>query len=355
MTENEFAKEIRSGKMSGVYFLCGDEDYLKNYRAGEAKRYLTDNDPCAAFNLVELSFGEAECDVAAVNNALSAPALFSSLRLTILSFSAFDSLKEHDKAELLAALESHSSDPGSAVIVKVSGGTFDCGTEKKPSAALKAFSKFAKVVRFDYQPPAKLLQWLSKHAEKYSLTLSPAAAELMINTSGRSMYTLSGEIAKVCAYTASAGRKTVTPDDVALCCSHTDEDDAFKLANAVTDGSTEEAYRCLGVKIRLRSDPYVLLAQITKTFTDLAAAAAYISDGRDVSEFAKDLKIHEFRAKLYYRAAKNAPYDYFRRTVELCLNADRNMKTTGTRGYGEIERLIGLASRKQAYAKAGVT
>ena len=332
--------------MSGIYFLCGEEDYLKNYRAGEAKKHLADNDPVSAFNVVELSFGEAECDVPAVDNALSAPALFSPMRLTILSFSNFDSVKERDKTDLLTTLESHSSDPDSAVIVKVSGGGFDCGTDKKPSAMLKNFAKFAKIVKFDYQSPSKLFSWLAKHAEKYSLTLSPAAAELMINTSGRAMYTLSGEIAKVCAYTAAAGRKEVTPDDVALCCSHTDEDDAFKLANAVTDGNTEEAYRCLGVKIRLRSDPYILLAQITKTFTDLAAAAAYISDGRDVSEFARELKIHEFRAKLYYRAAKNSPYDYFRRAVELCLTADRNMKTTGTRGYGEIERLIGLAAQK---------
>ena len=346
MTETEFSKEIRSGKMSGVYFLCGDEDYLKNYRTGEAKRCLTENDPAAAFNLVELSFGEDECDTTAVNDAVSAPAMFSSLRLTILSFSDFDSIKERDKTSLLSILESHASDPDSAVIVKVSGGGFDCGTDKKPSAALKSFSKFAKVVRFDYQPPSKLFSWLSKHAEKYSLTLSPDAAELMINISGRAMYTLCGEIAKVCAYTASNGRKTITADDVSLCCSHTDEDDAFRLANAVTDGNTEEAYRCLGVKIRLRSDPYILLGQITKTFTDLAAASAYICDGRDVSEFAKELKIHEFRAKLYYKAAKNAPYDYFRRAVDLCLTADRNMKTTGTRGYGEIERLIGLAARR---------
>lgn len=348
MTDAEFAREIRTDKLSGVYFLYGDEDYLKNYRAGEAKKQLSDNYPeAAAFNLFELSFGEGECDIEKISSALSSPSMMSPKKITSVSFSSLDSVKDKDKTALLELLEEHSSEEGSIVIIRASSGGFDYGSEKKPCAFLKNISKFAKAVRFDYQSPSKLYQWLSKHASGYGLTLLPESAELLINTAGKSMYTLSGEITKISAYAASHGKREITPEDVSCCSSTTDEDDAFALANALTDGNTEAAYKYLGIKMRLRTDPYYLLGQITKTFTDLAAAAAYIKDGRDKSEFARDMKMHEYKAGLCFKAAKNAPYEYFISAVELCLTADRNMKTMSSRGYGEIERLIGLANYRR--------
>ena len=88
----------------------------------------------------------------------------------------------------------------------------------------------------------------------------------------------------------------------------------------------------------------MLLGQIAKTFTDLAAAALFISDGRDSSDYAKAMKMHPYRAESMYRSAKSASYAYFMNAVDLCLTADRNMKTMGNRGYGEIELLIARLS-----------
>lgn len=342
MTEAEFAKEIRSGSTNGIYFLCGDEDYLKNHYTREAEKKLGENDPMATFNVIRLDFGEGECRLGEIENALAAPPMMSPTKLTVLSFASLDSIKQKDG--LLELLERYSDTPDSTVIVKASGGTFDCGTEKKPSSFVRSISKFARVVRFDYQSPQKLASWLSRHAAEYGVTLTAEAAYYMIQSCGRSMYTLSGEISKAAAYTAWNGMGEITAEVCAKCCSKTDEDDAFGLANALTDGDTAAAYALLGVKMRLRQDPYMLLGQIAKTFSDLAAASIFIREGRDVSEFAKGMKIHEYRAGLYYKSAKKASYSYFMNAVELCREAERKMKTLSNRGYGELELLIGLLS-----------
>ena len=342
MTEAEFAKEVRSLTLSGIYFLYGDEDYLKNHYIRDACEKFVSSDPMASLNLIRLDYGEGECRLDEIENALSAPPMMSPLKLIVLSFSSFDSIKVKDALnELLSA---HADEGSMAVIVKASCGGFDYGNVKTPSARLKAMEKFAKCVRFDYKEPSKLFAWLSRHAADYGVKLSPAAGDYMMRTCGRSMYTLSGEIGKVSAYCAQNGIGEIGVQECMLCCSRVDEDDAFGLANALTAGNTSEAYAILGVKIRLRQDPYMLLGQIAKTFTDLAAAALFISDGRDSSDYAKAMKMHPYRAESMYRSAKSASYAYFMNAVDLCLTADRNMKTMGNRGYGEIELLIARLS-----------
>lgn len=344
MTEAEFSRLVRSGSLSGMYFLCGDEDYLKNRYIISAVQLARDSDPMADFNIVKLDFGEGECRLGEIESALASPPLMAEKKLVVLSFSALDSLKQKERDALLSLLSDYSDRDDTTVIIKASGGGCDCGTDKKPTPIFRAFSKLAETVRFEYQSPSKLYSWLSRHAAEYGLKLSPAAAEYMMNCCGRSMYTLSGEIEKVSAYCAAHSMTEIDVPSCMLCCSRTDEDDAFGLANALIDGDTSTAYSLLGVKMRMRQDPYMLLGQISKTFSDLCAAALFIRDGRDVSDLAKSLKIHEFRARLYFNAAKKSSHAYFMHAVELCLTADRNMKTMSRGGYGELELLVGLLS-----------
>ena len=49
MTEAEFAKEVRSLTLSGIYFLYGDEDYLKNHYIRDACEKFVSLAPMASF------------------------------------------------------------------------------------------------------------------------------------------------------------------------------------------------------------------------------------------------------------------------------------------------------------------
>ena len=177
---------------------------------------------------------------------------------------------------------------------------------------------------------------------EYGLALSADAAQLILSSCGRSMYRLSGEIAKTAAYTAAQGRNTVMPADVSACVTRTDEDDAFRLANCILEGNTAEALDALGVKIRKKEEPIILLSQISRVFGDLCTAALFIADGREKNEFARETKMHEYKAGLYYRAAKLKPIEFFVYAADVCTDADRALKTGGSAGdsYGVIEQLI---------------
>lgn len=345
MTENELAVEIKAKSLRGCYFFYGDEDYMKNHRTAEIRKAVTGDFPdFASFNALDLNFGDGEVDPGAISDALYTPPLMAPQKLVTISFASLDSLREKERTALLETLtEFAESDDGSTVVIlKVSADGFDAGMPKKPSSFLAAAQKCMKCVAFDYQTDSRLARWMERHFSEYGLMIPAAVVQAILATSGRSMYRLSGEIAKTAAYVAAGGRNTVTPDDVAACVTRTDEDDAFRLANCILEGNATAALDALSVKVRKREEPIFLLSQITRVFGDLCAASAFITDGREKNDYAREMKMHEYKAGLYYRAAKLKSTEFFMRAAELCASCDRAMKTGGSAGdgYGILEQLI---------------
>ena len=134
-------------------------------------------------------------------------------------------------------------------------------------------------------------------------------------------------------------------EDARLCVASNDEDDAFGLANCIMDGDMAGALNLLRIKMALREEPLLILGQISRAISDLYAAAAFSSDGRDVSDYAAAMKMHSYKAGLTYRAVGKNPPSRYAEALNLCLEADRRMKSglagsSGSGGYAPIERLI---------------
>lgn len=358
MTETELRTDIKSPR--GMYFFYGDEDYMKNHYAAQIKAAVITDPGFEPFNY--LRFDDDSFDIEAIRDALLAPPVMSEKKLVDLSIANLDKLlTEKERTAFLTMLEETLSDNGDeaedaggsfsmfggstsaadsvVVILRVSADGFDAGTPKRPSAFLKNASKFMKPVQFDFQSDARLVRWIERHFAEYGLTVSQPVAMRILETCGRSMFRLSGELAKTAAYAAESGRTEVTASDVDATVTRTDEDDAFRLANCVLEGNIPAALDALSVKMRKREEPIIVLSQITRVFCDLAAAAHAVEDGINGAEFAKMMKMHSYKAGLYLNAAKTKPVEYFDRAVVRCADADRKMKSTPL-GYAVIERLI---------------
>ncbi len=356
MTETELRADIKSP--AGIYFFYGDEDYMKNHYAAQIKKALLTAPGFEPFNYVR--FDDDSYDPEAIRAALLAPPVMSEKKLVDITIANLPKLlNEKERAALLTMLEetlspeNDTSDGGSfslfggsaspsefaVVILRIAADGFDAGTPKRPSAFLKTASAFMKPVQFDFQSDARLVRWIERHFAEYGLTVPQPVAMRILNTCGRSMFRLSGELAKTAAYVASSGRTEVTPADVDATVTLTDEDDAFLLANCVLEGNIPAALDALAVKMRRREEPILVLTQITRVFCDLAAAAHALEDGVSAADFAKIMKMHSYKAGLYLSAAKTKPVAYFDRAVARCAEADRKMKSTPL-GYAIIERLI---------------
>lgn len=343
MTESELSTELKTGTLGGMYFFYGDEDYMKNYYTVRI-RTATVEPETESFNSFSFVFGEKECDISALTDALAAPPMMSDKKFVSVFFSSFDSLTEKQKTAFYDLCREYSGDYGTVVVISANSDGFDAGTGQKPSAALKEISKIMKAVAFPLQSDAKLCRWMERHFAGYGLTVDSRIERQILDTCGRSMYRLTGEIAKVAAHAASAGKTAVDGQDVAECVIRTDSDDAFALANCIMNGDTAGALSCLQVKMRRKEDPVYILGQVAKVFSDLCAARAFIDDGRDKADYAKSMKMNEYRAGLYYRSAGYSTTAYLAGAMEKCRDADRLLKS-GVSTYMPIERLICTASK----------
>ena len=329
---------------------------MKNHYAAQIKAAVVTDPGFAVFNYAR--FSDDSYDLEAIREAVLAPPVMAEKKLVDISLSDLDKLlNEKERTALLEMLTDafdDGADDGMAlslfgesagvadsvvVILRVAANGFDAGTAKRPSAFLKNAGKIMKTVQFDFQTDARLVRWIERHFAEYGLTVSQPAAMRILTLCGRSMFRLSGELAKTAAYTAESGRTEVTADDVDQTVTRTDEDDAFRLANSVLEGNITAALDALAVKMRRREEPIVVLSQITRVFCDLAAAAHALEEGMSSAEFAKIMKMHSYKAGLYLNAARTRPADYFDRAAARCAEADRKIKSTPL-GYAVIERLI---------------
>ncbi|MBQ3707241.1 MAG: DNA polymerase III subunit delta [Clostridia bacterium] len=341
MDERELASRIKSGNIAGMYFFWGSEDFTKNRRAAELRRAAAGDDPSfSAFNAIDLFFGEGELDLGAIRDAVSSPPLMSPLKAVTVSFSALDSLKEKERTALLDLLRSFEGAVADTVlVVKATSDGFDPGTKKKPSVFLREAMKFMNCVEFPYESEGRLARWMERHFADYGLTADPGVTARILAAAGRSMYRLEGEVSKIGAYAAARGDGSVTLADVDACVARTEEEDAFALANAILAGDTAGALCILNLKKGRREEPAYVLAQITKAIADLGTASLFLAEGRDRYDYARTMKMNEYRAGLFWRAASQASPGRLAALVEAAAQTERAMKT-GTAGYLPIERLI---------------
>lgn len=356
LSEQDFLRAAKNGELSGVYFFCGEEDYLKNYYAARCADILFGSDSDArSMGYFPFVCGDGEIPVAEIENALSTPPLFTPQKLVSVFFSSLDSLDKRENSAardaLLSLLEKYMYSPDTVVVINASGGGFTIEKRKNtPSPLMKAFSNIAKTVRIDFKNTSELSKWLAKHASAAGASISPETARFLVSYSSPSMYILSGEIEKLSAYALSRGRQEITKNDVIDCTTHIDEDIGFLLTNSVSNGNIDEAFHALGVEMRRKEDPYFILAQINSAVCDIASARAALDDGVKDTEYANMAKIAQYRAAKLYEAAGKLGKNGVRRAVTLCAEAERNMKSasvnTGRGAYYEIEKLIGAMTVK---------
>lgn len=338
-----YTELLKSGVPAGGYLFYGDEDYLKANTSLRIRKALFPDEGLADFN--RRSFTGENYTPGDLMEAILSPAMMVEKKLVEVLLPEGDKIKDTkqnpDRKALLDALAYLKDTDDTVLILTFPAGSFDPGKANKPSAFMKALAKVLTPIEFPLQSESQLLRWMGRHLAEYGVSLSPAVGQQILTICGRSMLRLAGELDKAGAYAAAHGMPELTIEAARQVVTPTEEDDAFRLANCLLDGDKQGAYACLLTKKRHREEPLVLLAQITRVYMDLATAAAFLSDGRDKRELAQSMKMHEYRAGLYCRAAASAPSGYFEAALEKCLEADRKMKTTAVDGYEMLERLVG--------------
>src|SRR5205809_874453 len=195
-------RSLKQGRTpEALYYLHGDEDVLKD----EAIRALVDrvlDRGARDFNFDQRS--AADLDPEVFHSLVNTPPMLAATRVVVIR--GIEDVRKMSKVrqELLRYLESPS--PTTLLILVQGAGA-------PPAAEL---ARCATAVAVEPLPPARVLKWVAHRAGQLQLTLEPDAVELLVQSVGRDLGALGGELEKLAALTAGRpGGGVATRPDVA--------------------------------------------------------------------------------------------------------------------------------------------
>lgn len=339
MTEAQFRQELKKG-LGGVYFMWGEEEYLKRFYINRAKKLtLGDDDDAAQWNLYEIEASGADARLADLEEAVLAPPFMGGRTFIKYAFSP-SSLKKSEEERLREICDQADAE-SSVVMLAAAADGFDAGKPQrnKPSAAYKFYSSFSKVIDIAEQTPAELKKWIARRLRADSVSIDDAAAELLCQRCSTDMFILSGELDKLSAYALATGRDSIDSDTVRYVTSPYREEDGFALANALLDGDRRRALQVLQYSKQRKEAAPQVMAQIVRAFCDMLAVAALVDEGADAATVAARMKMHSYRAGLYVSAVRSRGAKRIAAALERCREADIQLKTTRL-DYIALERFI---------------
>lgn len=335
MTESEFKERLAAGLVGGFLFY-GEEPYLKRSALKKVRDALVD-EAFAAFNFLRLTRQTLSRE--ALLGAMASLPVMSEKKLLLLEELELSQIKKGELDDLCGVLARLPDHPDTVVIVDA-GGDFDPGTKKAPSALYKRLASVLEPVCFAQATDRQLQNWIMRHMKTEKKSISPQACSLMLDHCGRSMDILAGEIDKLCAYLAANGKEEAAPEDIRFVCCRNEESDAFALANAVMSGKSQAAFDALADMRRRRQEPVLVLGAISRVYADLLVIRSLCDRGMSAGEIASFLKMNEYRAGLYCRAASGIKAERLRQAVSYCLETDAALKSGTPSGYRPLEMLI---------------
>ena len=337
ISDSEFRKQIKSGLGSG-YLFYGEEDYLKAHSISLAADALCPDPSFVLFNSMKLDI--LDYSPGKLLDLLMPPPMMAKKKLITLTGFDFGTLRQNEidaLCEVLAILPEYDYN---TVILCVSAGCVDEGySAAKPSAIINKLSQYLTPVRFEKSTPQKLASWAVRHFEHGGVKIGSEALEFFISYCGTGMYKLANEIDKLCAYVLYSGRGEVTKEDIREVSIADTEFDTFALAGAIMEGRNADALAVLDFLRFKRTDPLMIFGEISRTFCDLLMIKRLTDGGMTPFDIGKAKLMNEYRAKIYARSASKIPYERLYRKINLCTDADRQLKLS-PKGYSAIEMLI---------------
>ena len=339
VTESDFRKQIKE-KIEKGYLFFGEEDYLKSFLLHSAREALCADETFSVFN--DMQIAPIDYSPAALLDSLMPPPMMSDKKIITINGLAISDMKPSELDDLCEVLATLPDYDYNVLIISVPSGLIDEGNLPKfPSPQLSQLCKYLTPVKFDSVTGARLVAWVGKHFSHHGVSASAEVCSRLIDKCGKSMFTLSSETEKLSYYILGNGRDTVLASDVDNVSIPAIDSDAYALANAILDEKYSDAIEALRVMKFRRIEPIIILSEVSRVICDLISIKMLREEGVPIPEIAPilNLKMSEYKVKLYANAASGKSLKRLKRALLLCSEADLSLKLS-PQGYTAIERLI---------------
>lgn len=331
--EDALKGQIKSGVLSPVYIILGEDDFLKRMYVDKITALVADKDDIFNYS----RFG-ADCNLQDVYDFLEQLPIMSDKKCALLCDYDIEHCGAGDFEKLLTLVTNPTDD---AVFVIWFDSLFP--DPKKSARLKKLIAKTEKgggcAVLLNHRRVSELVKMLTDGAHKRGCTFEPAAAKYLVETAGEDILTLQNELNKLCFYLPGG---TITRQDVDLVSVKTVEASVYNLSKHIFARDAGGALKTLDELFFMRLEPMIILYTVSSAYVDLYRVFVCRKKGQKNPEIAAEFG-YKGREFVLDRAAQSlSKFDFKRLSLsfEALLAADRQLKSFGADPRTVLEQLI---------------
>ena len=309
-------RELKQLGPERVYLLWGPEDYLREQYLVQLKKIcLPEGDDSFSYRRMD----GPELDLTALRQAMDALPFMT--ERSFIELRDMDINKIKDTETFSAMLQDV---PEYCVLAFVLDADYELDGRLK---SVKALRQTAKELKFTNQSQGMLTDWLVRRFAAAGKRIELDAAQRLIFISGELMSGLIPEIEKVAAY---AKGERVTVADVEAVANHIPEAVIFDMTEFIAQKKYNSALSVLAELLADKNnEPIAMLAMLAMQMRRLYAARLAIEQGLGSKFVMEACAIKsDYIAKKLINAARGYTLPQLIRAVELCAQADYQMKSS---------------------------
>lgn len=332
--ENDIKLHIKNREFSNLYFIYGNEPYLKDFYAGKIIEKSVNKD-FATFNLHIFDGEEVSLDDIA-SCCESLPMMDEHCCVVVKDY-RFDKSTDEDRKQIEMIV---SDLPDTTVLVFwMQNVEVDVKKNDKWKKILTLINKYGSTISLDKKTRSALVKLLVSGANKRDCTLSSQNAEYLINLVGDDMNNLLNELEKLCFF---ADKSEITKNHIETLAVRSVSARVFDLATDIVQGRNEKAFDVLKTLLSQKEEPININSQLINAYVDIYRAKVFLAAGDRADGAAKyyNYQNKSFRLTNAARDASKIDISAIRVCLEILAQADIKLKSSSVNKSLILEQTI---------------
>jgi len=339
LTEQDFKKELSSGKLKNLYLIYGEEKYLVKKYTEQLCTKAAGKEP-SDFDFVKLGSAVPVEDIISASEQFP---VFSEYKCVVVTDYNAESLNDSD----IKLVEKFFSDISPSTVLIFTMPTKDTGDGKKTgdkkSGKFRKFAalaeKYGNTIELQKRGDIALEKQLVSWAEKGGCRLDRINASKIISSCGTDMTLLRNEMDKLIAY-ADGG--DIDEKMIKMLVVKNTEVRIYALSECISKGDYNGAYKQLFILFEQNERPEIILSVLSSVYIDMYRMRAAVESGKTASDVASDFKYgkREFILKNAQNNSRRYMTKTLRRFLDIILQTDIKLKSTPSDNRILIETLI---------------
>jgi len=322
----QLKQEIRDKRPGRLYIFHGEETFLLHHYLEQLKKLLLD--PLTeSFNFHKLT-GET-FDLQTFADSVENLPMMAEYTLVWVDEVELFKLPEGDRARMGEIL----GDIPDYCTVVFTHITTAWKPEKRMTKLWEPIEKNALVVEFSRQDPRELIPWITRHFAARKKRITPDLCHYLIEITGGTMTALSGEIAKIAAY---SGSDTVCRADIDAVTEPVLDAVVYQMTDALGQREYGPALLKLRQLLKMQQEPPAILGAVGGHFRRLSTARTLLDNGKGAGELMRLTGMKDYPARKAMSAAGKFSGRFYAKAAQLILETDYQLKTS----FDEPERLL---------------